>query len=182
MAKITIFGMAGTGKTSTGREVAKRLGYEFFSGGDFARETAQNLGLSINELDELSKTDSKIDVERDRIITECGQRHDNFVVEARLAWHFIPDSFKICYQCDFETRTKRIAGREKKDLALVQKETREREKAIYDRFTRYYGLSDFENEKNFDLVIDTKRLNFEGVVETIMNTLKNLPADRQGKK
>ena len=125
---------------------------------------------------------SKIDIERDRIITEYGQRHDNFVVEARLAWHFIPDSFKICYQCDFDTRTKRIAVREKKDLAQVQKETQEREKAIYDRFAKYYEITDFENEKNFDLVIDTKRLNFNQVVETIMSTLKNLPADRQGKK
>lgn len=173
--------MAGTGKTSTGKEVARRLGYEFFSGGDFARETAKNLGLSINELDELSKTDKKIDIERDRIITEYGRSHDNFVVEARLAWHFIPDSFKICYKCDFDTRTKRIADREKKDVEKVRWETREREKAIYDRFARYYGITDFENEKNFDLVIDTARLNFDQVVLTIMSALKDLPDGGQGK-
>jgi cytidylate kinase len=172
MAKITIFGMAGTGKTSTCREIAKRLGYSFFSGGDFARETADKLGMTINELDELSKTDSSIDTKRDEVIAEFGQTHNNFIVEARLAWHFIPDSFKICYQCDFETRTKRIANREGKDLAQVQEETREREKAIYDRFTKYYGLSDFENENNFDLIVDTAALDYEGVISTIIEKLK----------
>jgi cytidylate kinase len=172
MAKITVFGMAGTGKTSTCREVALRLDYEFFSGGDFARATAQKRGVTINELDELSKTDSTIDIERDKVISEFGQTHDNFVVEARLAWHFIPDSFKICYKCDFDTRTERIANREKKDLAVVQEETREREHAIYDRFTKYYGLSDFENENNFDLILDTAALNYEQVIDTIISTLK----------
>lgn len=171
MAKITIFGMAGTGKTSTCREVAKRLGYEFFSGGDFARATAEERGMTINELDELSKTDSTIDIERDNVITEFGKTHDNFIVEARLAWHFIPDSFKICYQCDFDTRTQRIADREKKNIEQVRRETKEREKAIYDRFSKYYGLSDFENEKNFDLVLDTKRLNYNEVIETIISEL-----------
>lgn len=172
MAKITIFGMAGTGKTSTCREVAKRLGYEFFSGGDFARATAQKMGMTINELDELSKTDSKIDIERDRVITEFGKTHNNFLVEARLAWHFIPDSFKICYKCDFDTRTNRIADREKKDIAQVRRETEEREKAIYDRFAKYYGIADFEDEDHFDLVLDTKQLNYNEVVDTIISTLK----------
>src|SRR5437016_1586435 len=120
MAKITIFGMAGTGKTSTGKEIARQLGYKFFSGGDFARETALNLNVSLNELDELSRHDSKYDIERDRVITEFGKTHDKFVVEARLAWHFIPDSFRICFKCHFDERTRRIAEREGKDLEQVR--------------------------------------------------------------
>jgi len=173
MAKITIFGMAGTGKTSTGKEIARRLGYEFFSGGDFARETAAKYGITINELDERSKTDSSIDIERDKVISEFGRTHDNFIVEARLAWHFIPDSFRICFKCHFEERTKRIAGRERKDLEQVREETRQREISIYDRFDKYYGLKDFEDDKNFDLIVDTQNNNFNQVVEIIMQALKD---------
>ena len=173
MAKITIFGMAGTGKTSTGKEIAKRLGYKFFSGGDFARETASNLGVSINELDELSKHDSKYDIERDRVIAEFGKTHDKFVVEARLAWHFIPDSFRICFKCHFDERTKRIAAREGKDLEQVRQETRERERSIYERFEKYYGLKDFEDDKNFDLILDTEHNDFNQVVEIIIQSLKD---------
>lgn len=173
MAKITIFGMAGTGKTSTGKEIARRLGYKFFSGGDFARETAKNLGVSINELDELSKHDSKYDIERDKTIEVFGKTHNDFIVEARLAWKFIPDSFRICFKCHFDERTKRIAGREDKDLVQVRRETREREDSIYDRFEKYYGLRDFEDEKNFDLIVDTENNNFNQVVIMIMNALKD---------
>ncbi|MES2059727.1 MAG: cytidylate kinase family protein [Patescibacteria group bacterium] len=173
MAKITIFGMAGTGKSSTGQEIAKRLGYEYHSHGGFFRETAARLGITLNELDELSKTDSSTDIECDKTIAELGKNHDGIVVEGRLAWYFIPDSFKVCLKCDFETRTKRIADREKKDLVQVQSETKERESAIYERFNRYYGITNFEDEKNFDLVIDTASLNFEQVVETIINNLKD---------
>lgn len=172
MAKITIFGMAGTGKTSVGKAVANRLGYKFFSGGDFARETAKNLGVSINELDELSKTDSRYDIERDRIIAEFGKNNNDFVVEARLAWHFIPDSFKLCFHCDFDERTKRIARREHKDHDVVKNETLEREKSIYDRFDKYYNIKDFENEENFDLIIDTKKNNAKQVEEIIIESLK----------
>ncbi len=172
MAKITIFGMAGTGKTSTGKEIAKRLGYKFFSGGDFARATAANLGVTLNEIDELSKHDSKYDIERDRVIVDFGKTHPDFVVEARLAWHFIPDSFRICFKCHFDERTRRIAGREGKDLAQVRAETREREASIYERFDKYYGLKNFEDEKNFDLIVDTEKNNFNQVVEIIMRALK----------
>lgn len=173
MAKITIFGMAGTGKTSTGKEVARLLDYKFFSGGDFARQTAANLGVSINELDELSKTDSKYDIERDRVISEFGKTHDSFIVEARLAWHFIPDSFRICFKCDFDERTRRIASREGKDIEQVRQETRHREEAIYDRFEKYYGLKNFEDEKNFDLIVDTEKNDFNQVVGIVMQALKD---------
>lgn len=172
MAKITIFGMAGTGKTSTGKEVAKRLGYEFFSGGDFMRDTAKSMGITLMELEELSKHEDKYDIERDKIIAEFGRTNDNFVVEARLAWHFIPDSFKICFLCDFNKRTERIAGREKKDVEVVREETRAREKSIYDRFEKYYGIKDFEDEKHFDMIIDTATMSLSEVIETIIKKLR----------
>lgn len=172
MAKITIFGMAGTGKTSTGKEVAKRLGYEFFSGGDFMRQTAAAMGLTLNQFEELNKTDSKYDLERDKTIEEFGKTHNNFIVEARLAWKFIPDSFRICFKCHLDERTRRIAGRENKDLEQVRHETRDREDSIYERFDKYYGLKDFEDSRNFDLIVDTEHNNFNQVVGIIMSSLK----------
>ncbi len=173
MSKITIFGMAGTGKTSTGKEIARRLDYKFFSGGDFMRETAKNMGISLLEFEELNKADPKYDIERDRTIEEFGKTHDKFVVEARLAWKFIPDSFRICFKCHFDERTRRIAGREGKDLELVREETRSREASIYQRFEKYYGLKDFEDENNFDLIVDTEKNGFKEVVDIIMKALKD---------
>ncbi len=172
MAKITIFGMAGTGKTSAGKAVAEKLGYKFYSAGNFARETAAKFGMTIDELEQLSKTDDKYDRERDKITEEFGKNNDNFVVEARLAWHFIPDSFKIRFICDFNLRTERIALREGKDVEQVRRETRAREDAIYERFANYYNITDLENGNSFDLTINTGDKKLEEVVEEIVAKIK----------
>lgn len=172
MAKITIFGLAGTGKGTAVNILKERLGYKSFSGGDFARETARKLGVTLLEIDELSKTDKNIDIERDKVIADFGKNNDNFIVEARLGWYFIPDSFKICFICDFDERTMRIARREYKDIEVVRKETIQREKSIYERFDKYYGIKDFETTPKFDLVIDTTKISPEEIVETIIDNLK----------
>lgn len=80
MAKITIFGLAGTGKGTVCKILCDRLGYKSFSGGDFARETARKMNLTVNEIDELSRYDETIDIARDKVIEDFGQENQNFVV------------------------------------------------------------------------------------------------------
>lgn len=167
--KITIFGMAGTGTSSTGRKLAEDLGYPFASGGDMARKVATELNISLNELEELSKVDKKYDLMRDEYLKKFGQEHEDCVVEARLGWYSLPDSFKIKLFCNDETRIRRIISREQKTYEQVEQETVDRENSIKERFHDYYGM-DFEKEtsdQNFDLVIDTAKNNLEEVLGII---------------
>lgn len=173
MAKITVFGLAGTGKGTVCKILCERLGYKSFSGGDFARATATKMGVTLLELDEMSKTDKSIDIERDKVLSDFGKSNDNFVVEARLAWYFIPDSFKICFVCDFDERTRRVAQREHKDIELVRAETIQREKSIYERFDKYYGIKDLVSESNFDLIIDTTSISPDAIADKILSELHN---------
>ncbi len=174
MAKITLFGMAGTGKGTIRDLLKKKLGYDkSFSCGDFERQVAESRGMTLLEIDRLAKTDSSIDIEQDKVMAEFGKNNDNFIVEGRLAWYFIPDSFKIALLCDFDDRVKRIAKRENKDIAQVEAETLEREKAIAERFETYYNLKDFQNPANFDLSIDTTHLTPDEIVEQIIVVLKD---------
>jgi cytidylate kinase len=106
-------------------------------------------------------------------VAEYGKTHDNFIFESRLAWYFIPDSFKVCLVCAFDDRVGRVAKREGKDFELAKKETIFREKMIGERYEKYYGIKDFSNEKNFDFVVDTKTNNLEQVVDAIINELKS---------
>ncbi len=171
--KITIFGMAGTGTSSTGKELARDLGYPFASGGDMGRLTASELGITLNELEELSKTDKKYDLLRDEHLKQFGQTHSNCVIEARLGWFNVSDSFKVKLFCNDETRLKRIMAREQKTLEQVHQETIEREKAIRERFKMYYGM-DFDKETRdecFDLVIDTSKYTLVEVIELIKQRL-----------
>ena len=167
--------MAGTGTSSTGKELAIRLGYPFASGGDMGRLTASELGITINELDELSKTDKKYDLLRDEHLRNFGQTHLDCVIEARLGWFNVPDSFKIKLFCDDETRIGRIMKREGKTYKQVQDETMEREHAIRERFKAYYDM-DFDREtedRHFNLVIDTGKHSLEEVLNTIQSSLKS---------
>jgi cytidylate kinase len=111
--------------------------------------------------------DKKID---DRTV-EYGRTHDNFVFESRLAWHFIPDSFKIRLVCGDQERFRRIAEREGKTSEQAAQETLAREKSIYDRFENYYHVKDINDDAHFDLTVDTEKHNLTEVVQIILDEL-----------
>lgn len=173
MAKITIFGLAGTGKSTTAKLLVMKLGYELMSTGNMFRGYADELGMTLNRLEELSETDDKYDRKLDANTEEYGRMHNNFVFESRLAWHFIPDSFKIKLDCNFDTRLQRIANREDKPFVQVKKETMHRESLITKRYEQYYGIKDFASNENFDFIVDTERNDAHQVVDIILAELKN---------
>jgi CMP/dCMP kinase len=173
MAKITIFGLAGTGKSTAGKILQSRTGYDFVSTGSIFRAMAEQHGMSLAEFEVLSNTNDTYDRELDRQTGEYGASHDNFIFDSRLAWHFIPDSFKVKLDCDFDVRTQRISEREGKDVEQVRAETTSRENLITERYKKYYGIEDFSNNRNFDFIVDTKANNAEQVVDLIVAELKN---------
>ncbi|MCA9377831.1 hypothetical protein KC711_02855 [Candidatus Peregrinibacteria bacterium] len=59
------------------------------------RACAQDHGMDIYEFGEYIKDHPDVDHEIDQRIVAYGANTDGFVFESRLAWHWIPDSFKI---------------------------------------------------------------------------------------
>src|SRR5689334_16245543 len=96
---ISITGAPGTGKTSVGKLLAKRLGYNFYSVGDLRGKMAMERGLTIDELNKLGEKDASTDTMADDYQRELGRKEDNFIIEGRLSWHFIPHSFKVFLKC-----------------------------------------------------------------------------------
>lgn len=172
MAKITIFGLAGTGKTTAGKMLAEKLGYDYKSTGNIFRALAEKLGMTLGELEAASMHTDEHDKWLDSQTKEYGETHDNFVFESRLAWHFIPDSIKIHLYCDFDTRVGRVAQREGKDFDLAKMETLDREEKILHRYKEYYGIENIEDPNNFDLNIDTEVNNAQQVVDLILGFIK----------
>ena len=56
---ITISGIPGSGKTTVGRMLAEKLGYKFYSIGDLRGKMAMERGMTIDQLNELGKTDGR---------------------------------------------------------------------------------------------------------------------------
>jgi CMP/dCMP kinase len=167
MAKITIFGLAGTGKSSVGKLLAERLGYEYVSSGNMMRQKAVEAGLTIYELNQAARSDPHFDQELDEAILQYGKEHDNFVLESWLGWHFVPDAFKIKLLCDTQERIKRIAARESLSFEEAEQKTESRDQAKLDRYYRYYGIKDFPSDEIFDLVLDTTVRAVEEIVGDI---------------
>ncbi|MBT4647677.1 AAA family ATPase [archaeon] len=174
----TISGVAGSGKSSVAKILAKELEYTHYSTGDMQREIAKEKGLTIVELGELEKKDPSIDNMIDAKVEKLGKEKDNFVFDSWLAPLFIPNSFKIFLDTDIETRAKRICMKREAEsytniedakLNIVKRENSNRE-----RWMRYYNY-DFKDLNNYDAIIDCSKISIEETVKLIKEKLpKNL--------
>ena len=92
---ISISGLPGSGKSTIGKNLAKKLGYNYYSLGDMKRRLANEKGLTIEEWNALSDKDSSYDTVPDKYQADLAKKEDNFIMDGRLAYHFIPQSIKI---------------------------------------------------------------------------------------
>ena len=178
---ITIAGVPGSGKSSTADNVAKALGYTRFSSGDFMRKIALDRGISLNELMTTAETDASIDTSVDNEVRNTGTG-SNLVIDSRLAFHWIPGSFKVFLDLPLEISKERILNNLKHnklrqqsegvaDIDGVYKKITERLESERKRFKELYGL-DRTDKSNFDLVIDTNKNNLEEVAAIILAEYK----------
>jgi cytidylate kinase len=176
---ITISGLPGSGKTTVGRLVAKKLGLKFYSIGDLRGRMAMERGLTIDQLNEIGMKEEWTDREADEYQKTLGRKEDGFVIESRLGFHFIPDSIKIFLKVNLRAAAERIfknqrPDEEKKenvdDILKSMKKRIENDKI---RYRKYYGIDNFMDRSHYDHVIDTTNLTIEKVVEKIINLIKN---------
>lgn len=180
--KITISGLGGTGKSTVAQLLAQRLGYEKMSGGGIFRQMATEQGMTIEEFDQfVTGGDESFDKKLDKRQEEYGANNDNFVLESRLGWYFVPDAIKIKLECDLDERIRRIAEDESADrTAHTQADfetTKEKTLAREETYTRYddlYGIEQWNADDNFDYIIDTTNINPDQVVEHIIDYLQTL--------
>jgi len=172
MAKITLFGLAGTGTSSVGKALSKKLGYTFMSTGNIFRAKADSLGLTLHQFEELCNQNPEHDKALDQEVKKFGDGNDNFVIESRLAWYFIPDSIKIKLHCDFSERIRRVAKRDVVTVDKAKELTVAREAFGAQRYKDFYGITDFAPDSAFDLSIDTTTTPIEKVLERIQSYLE----------
>ncbi|MBU4283542.1 MAG: cytidylate kinase family protein [Nanoarchaeota archaeon] len=173
---ITISGTIGSGKSSVGILVAKKLGFKYYCIGDLRREMAKKRGISIWELNKLGEEDPSTDLEPDKFAEEKGKKEDNFVMVGRTSFHFIPHSVKIFLDVAPEVGAKRIFNHQRneekyKDLKQAIKKANERHKSDDKRYKKYYNLDVF-GMSNYDFVIDTTNLTIEQAAEKIIEKIR----------
>jgi cytidylate kinase len=161
---ITIAGKPGSGKSTTAKLLAEQLQFTHYSTGDFFRQIGKEMGLDVLATNKAAVDAAEIDHRVDERQKSLGQTEDNFVIDARLGWFFIPESFKVYLDLDLEIAAKRIL--DNMDPARLVSEQlpgtpaeyadvlRERLDSESGRYMNLYGV-DPSDLKNYDLVIDT---------------------------
>ena len=171
---ITITGLPGSGKSSTADGVARNLDYRRFSSGDFWRQIAQEKGLSVEELNKEAESDPSIDTLVDDAVRRAGEEED-LVIDSRLAFHWIPDSFKVFLKIDTKTAAEHAfahmqeSGRVSQSATSVEEAYEKALMRIESEAKRYqglYGVSYLE-ESNYDLVVDSTRSDLEEVIRIV---------------
>jgi CMP/dCMP kinase len=179
---ITICGSLGSGKSSTAKKVAGILGYKHFSSGDFFRQVGLELGLSVTETNIRAETDPKIDEMTDQKMRDLNN-NQKIVIDSRLAFHWIPNSFKVYLDLPPEIAKNRILNNLKENKLRQQSEKESSnleeiyatmQKRLESEQKRYWDLYKIDNtdRNNFDLIIDTEKNNLEQVVNIIVEEYK----------
>lgn len=178
---ISIAGKPGSGKTTTADLVAAELGFDRYSTGGWFRELSDQRGLDLLAGNLHAETDRSIDDEIDRRQRELGLDSDEFVIDARLGWYFIPQSFKVYLDLDATTAATRILANPSVSRAEKEKIHSDPDKYALDlkerlasedkRYMNLYGI-DPSKPANYDLVIDTSPLNQEEVSQLVIQGFK----------
>lgn len=175
---ITISGTPGSGKSTIAKIIAKKFGLNHYSSGDFMREAAKKRGISILELLKIADKDRSLDDEVDQWLSKLGKFEDNFIIDSRLAFHFIPNSIKIFLDVDIKEAAKRIflekRGEEKENTGLSEtaKNIKARKDSEIRRYRKLYRLNPY-NKKNYDFVLDTTKLTREQVAEKVAEFIRS---------
>lgn len=170
---ITISGDLGSGKSLLTSALVERWHADRYSTGMVQRKIAERMGITTLELNKRAETDKSIDDQIDAVFKNLKKTAKNLVVDSRMAYHFLPESFRI----KLEVHPKVAAGRIQKDTsrigegaytsleeieaAIVARKASERE-----RFKRYYN-ADIEDHAGYDLVVNTTAAPPEAVAEVV---------------
>ncbi|MBI5065562.1 cytidylate kinase family protein [Candidatus Woesearchaeota archaeon] len=174
--KITISGDVGSGKSSVAKLIAEKYKLKHYSAGDFARKLAKKKRITILELSKKAEQDKEIDKEIDASSKELANK-DNFILDGRMGFFFIPNSTKIFLKTKPEIAAKRIFKQkrkeEKEDVSLKEtiKAVKRRSSSERKRYEKYYNL-DYTNKKHYDLVIDTGNKTIKETLEEIVKYFK----------
>ncbi len=174
---ISFSGVPGAGKSTIAKMLAQKLGWPRYYMGDLRRQKAKERGMTLEEYNKLGETDPSTDLEVDRYQEKLGKEKDDFIIEGRTSWYFIPHSLKIYLDVDLNKGSERIywqlkdknnknKGEKLKTLEQAKETTIKRIESDNKRYNKYFGI-DVYNKNNYNIVIDTTDLDIDQVFKKI---------------
>lgn len=131
--------------------------------------------MTVLELNEHARGRPEIDAEVDDHLRRLAITPRPVVIDSRMAWFFVPDSYKVFLVVDPRVGAERVHGAGRSDerygsssVAEIQGKARERVEA--ERYRELYGV-DRDDWRNYDLVVDTTHAPADQVVDVVLAAL-----------
>ncbi len=189
---ISFSGAAGSGKSTIAEKLANDLDWPRYYIGGIRRMKAAERGLTLAEYNKLGEKDSSTDIEVDNYQKELGENEDNFIIEGRTSWYFIPHSLKIYLDVSSKEGARRVHLQLQKNkennrneddnldtFENVLNSMEKRKESDRERYKKYYNF-DAYNLDHYDFVLDTTNLNEKEVYRRIKEfALKHLDKSKK---
>ncbi|MDR1673575.1 MAG: cytidylate kinase family protein [Bacteroidales bacterium] len=183
---IALTGDLGSGKSTVSAILCRNLSYGYIYTGAIQRKIAEKYGMSTTELNKYAETHPEIDEEIDATFRSLNDA-SNIVADSRLAWFFIPASFKVFLKTNLAISAERIAGDKKRkgeNYPSVEEAIQgitERKTSENKRYRELYG-AECANMLLFDLIVDTSYITPEHAADIIMEAYAAWQAGNRAKQ
>lgn len=180
---ITLSGDLGSGKGAVSNAISEEIGYEIYRNGEYARKLARDLGMDITQFNIYVADHPEIDQQIEKSAAEYAKEHDKLVVDARLGWYAVPESFKVYLKVDIDVAAKRAFYDEKRKSSEKFDTIEEQKQDMIKRFNleneRYFNVYGIHKEdlNNYDFVVDTSNLTIEEVKDAILDAYEKWLAE-----
>ncbi len=171
---ISVAGDLGSGKTTVTNLIKEKLGYPIHRNGEYFRKLAVDMGLSVTEFNEYVKKHPEIDHQIENSARNAAMEHEELIIDARLGWYAVPESFKVYLTVDLEEAAKRAfydpKRKQSENFVTLEEQKADIEKRFAlenERYFKLYGVHK-EDKSNYDYVLDTTYITQEEVAEKIV--------------
>lgn len=171
---ISITGDLASGKTTVTKYLIEELGYSIYKNGERFRAMAKEMNMSVSEFGDYVEKHPEIDRELDDFARQYGLVNDNFIIDARLGWYTVPDSFKVYLKVDQDEGARRAFNdpdrKSTENFATVEEYKQDmikRYNGENERYIKLYGVNRADMS-NYDLVVDTTNMTREEVKNKIL--------------
>ena len=181
---ICISGMAGTGKSTLAKKLARKYGLKYYSGGDALRALAAEKGCNSSSNGwwesseglrflEQRKANPKFDKQVDEKLLEYAAVGNVLLDSWTMPW-LVKDAFKIWLAASVEKQAERIAKRDNMTAEQAMQALKEKEATTKAIYKQLYGFALGEDFSPFNLILDTDNLGADEVFEVLCKVIDNL--------
>lgn len=171
--KISITGDLGSGKSSVCEILQQKYNLSRYSTGVIQREIAAKRNMTTYELNKFMETHPEIDTEIDDGLKALAKSGENLVIDSRMAWYFVPKTFKVFLTVDVREAARRIMMANRGSIeqyssaeeAIQMLYARKESENI--RYKKQYNV-DCSDLSNYDVVIDSTISEPEEIADLII--------------